>query len=209
MEDLSNEFVVVVKVSTIDEVIVTSVYVPPGTGSPINLKWTLNCLDCICGATRQKFLIGGDFNSKHICWGSQESDLRGEILLDWSTSHNIQILNQGERPTFDVFRNDKRFKSFIDVTFSSVLLLPSVVSWSVLERPTMSDHKYLFIELTGKLKAFTPTTMTYKIHAGHLHRFKADLAHKLDSYQKKLLCPANTTNEIDRKVEILTSSIQT
>ena len=42
------------------------------------------------------FNINGDFNSKHIIWGSTETDHRGEYLLDWMGENGMSFLNNGD-----------------------------------------------------------------------------------------------------------------
>ena len=41
------------------------------------------------------FQINGDFNSKHLIWGSSITDDRGLTALDWIARNNLHIINDG------------------------------------------------------------------------------------------------------------------
>ena len=41
-------------------------------------------------------MINGDFNSKHVIWGSTETDNRGDYLLDWLGENQLTFLNNGD-----------------------------------------------------------------------------------------------------------------
>ena len=42
------------------------------------------------------FSINGDFNSKHVIWGSSITDNRGDYLLDWMGENGMTFLNNGD-----------------------------------------------------------------------------------------------------------------
>ena len=81
-------------------------------------------------------IILGDFNAKHISWGSPESCPRGILLTDCFLDNNLLILNDGS-PT----RYDKRLDTYshIDVTCCSLPLSDKLV-WSTNESTHSSDH---------------------------------------------------------------------
>lgn len=47
----------------------------------------------------RSIIIAGDFNAKHVTWGSRINNARGNILLDWLAQHNLVIINEGVEPT--------------------------------------------------------------------------------------------------------------
>ena len=72
-------------------------------------------------------IIGGDVNSRHLSWGSSESQKRGEDLLEFIISKNLIVLNEGNKPTFsNILRGE-----VLDITFVSDVLINRVVGWRV------------------------------------------------------------------------------
>ncbi|GBP23610.1 hypothetical protein EVAR_80227_1 [Eumeta japonica] len=55
--------------------------------------------------------------------GSERNDARGVDLCDFLDSEGLHILNEGNTPTFEVFRGDRLLKSVVDVTACSSALL--------------------------------------------------------------------------------------
>ena len=39
------------------------------------------------------FMVNDDFNSKNVIWGSSHTDERGEYMLEWSRTNDMNILN--------------------------------------------------------------------------------------------------------------------
>lgn len=50
--------------------------------------------------TETPLILGCDANSHHLVWGSTNINPRGEALLSYIASTNLQILNSGNEPTF-------------------------------------------------------------------------------------------------------------
>ena len=72
------------------------------------------------------FNINDDFNSKHIIWGSTETDHHGEYLLDWMGEHQMIFLNNGDythtKPNGD--------KDVFDVMMMDINEQDIVTDWS-------------------------------------------------------------------------------
>ena len=81
-------------------------------------------------------IIGGDANAHHTEWGSTDTNLRGEQLLDWIGSTNLTILNEGNAPTFMT----QTRREVLDLSMCSVDLLGLVEGWEVLQEDSFSDH---------------------------------------------------------------------
>lgn len=64
----------------------------------------------------QHFLIGGDINAKSLWWGSRHDDHRGEAYFSFLDAAGLHILNEGDRPTFQVVRGGVLCTSIVDVT---------------------------------------------------------------------------------------------
>ena len=72
-----------------------------------------------CSIKNIEFIIGCDSNAHHSIWNSVTTDTRGETLVDFISSNNIILLNQGDKATF--CPNDNRnIQSHIDLTLSSI-----------------------------------------------------------------------------------------
>lgn len=53
-----------------------------------------------CKENNKSFIIGCDANAHHTVWGSTDINSRGESLLEYLSSNNIDICNNGDKPTF-------------------------------------------------------------------------------------------------------------
>jgi hypothetical protein len=89
--------------------------------------------------TKEKsIIITGDFNAKHPIWGGNVKNKKGEILLDWAYSLNMNILNDGLKPT--CIRPNGT--SYIDITLVCDKIMWRNPTWKVLEEESMSDHRF-------------------------------------------------------------------
>lgn len=96
-------------------------------------------------------LIMGDFNAKSPLWGSPTGDKRGEYFSEWLSTLNLNVLNDGIRPTF--IRGQT--KSYIDVTCCTKGIQKDISAWEVLDDETGTEHQYISFEIgkiTGKNK---------------------------------------------------------
>lgn len=93
-----------------------------------------------------RFIIGGDLNAKSFLWQSAREDDRGTFLAEVISELRMEVLNSGTKPTF--IRGG--CSSIIDVTFCSENLVSKIGKWEVLDDETMSDHEYLYFELSDE-----------------------------------------------------------
>nr|CAI5830343.1 unnamed protein product [Callosobruchus analis] len=91
-------------------------------------------------------LVLGYLNAKSIDWGSPTTDRRGRILCEWLAAMDMIVINDGLIPTF----SRRGSQSFIDVTFATQALSRKVLNWEVLDAESLSDHKYIYFEVTTK-----------------------------------------------------------
>ena len=68
-------------------------------------------------------------------------------MLKFLNSTNLEILNQGNDPTFC---NSRRLE-VIDITLGSLRLLESIKGWEVSSEPSLSDHRYIIFKLKGSV----------------------------------------------------------
>ncbi|XP_055622249.1 uncharacterized protein LOC129765838 [Toxorhynchites rutilus septentrionalis] len=92
-----------------------------------------------CKLKNKQFIIGCDANAHHTVWGSSDVNTRGECLLEYLMSHNINICNQGNDPTFV---NSVR-QEVLDLTLCSSKLSDTLKNWHVSSEESLSDHKHI------------------------------------------------------------------
>jgi len=103
---------------------------------------------------RGEAIIAGDFNAKHVAWGSPINDTRGEKLIEMIYSLNMIVCNEGQRPTFE--RDGS--SSYIDITAATELTASMMYNWKVLTENSLSLHNYITFNIaTTKSNAATPT----------------------------------------------------
>ena len=98
---------------------------------------------------RLPMVIGSDTNSHHVLWGNRESNTRGENLLDYLDSHELQWTNKGSSPTF---LNSRGQNSIIDLTLTNEDGKDLVQNWHVSSKHSDSDHRYVFYDIASKSK---------------------------------------------------------
>jgi hypothetical protein len=59
-----------------------------------------------CQSSKKQLIVRCDANTHHILWGSTGTNPRGESLMEFLVSSNLNILNCSNKPTF-VVRNRK------------------------------------------------------------------------------------------------------
>lgn len=99
LDEFTTNNIVVVKIETMAwEVYAISFYFEPD--SPIN-----NYLGQLTKVCRElglhRIIIWGDANAKSMWWGSPKSDKRGENMVETLIEMDMQVLNNGNIPTFD------------------------------------------------------------------------------------------------------------
>lgn len=100
------------------------------------LSWDLAafniCLErmgaVVRGANTQSIILAGDFNAKSPAWGCLTPNRRGEILLGWTVSFGLSVLNRGRASTCVRPQGE----SIVDVTFGSLWVAQKLNSWRVL-----------------------------------------------------------------------------
>ena len=90
-------------------------------------------------------IIGCDANAHNVLWNSTNNNERGEALLDYLLSTNLEICNQGHEPTFVV----QNRREVLDLTLASLNLAEEISYWRVDSTPSLSDHRCIRFNLAG------------------------------------------------------------
>jgi hypothetical protein len=93
-----------------------------------------------CQCRKKQLIIRCDANVHHIWWRSTGTNLRGVSLLEFLVSSKLNILNQGNEPTFEVCNR----KEDIDLTLGTNKISNLVSDWHVSGEPSLLDHRYMF-----------------------------------------------------------------
>lgn len=144
------------------------------------------------------FLCGGDYNAKHVQWGSRLNNPRGRALLQSILSNHLQIHSTGS-PTYwpsAISKQPDLLDFFVSRGMSS--FYSSILSLDDLS----SDHSAVLFDLSctplEKLPAPSLTSNTVDW----------DLFRHLLQTNLRLDLPLKTPADIDAAVEHLTTSIQ-
>ena len=81
------------------DVVMGSVYLPYDAQEPPPSKELVNLVQ-FCATQKLLLIVGCDANSHHTCWGSSDTNSRGNALLVYLVTTELDILNAGVKPTF-------------------------------------------------------------------------------------------------------------
>ena len=79
--------------------VVCSAYLPYDSEDPPPAR-ELEELVRYCENENIQLLVGCDSNAHHTAWGSTNCNSRGEALIEFLNTSNLEILNRGNEPTF-------------------------------------------------------------------------------------------------------------
>ena len=95
-----------------------------------------------CKKMNKQFIVGCDANAHHTVWGSTNINNRGESLLNYITTNNIDFCNKGNCPTFVTATRQE----VLDLTFCSEVISERIINWKVSDEISLSDHKQIGFE---------------------------------------------------------------
>jgi hypothetical protein len=116
--------------------VVRSAYLPYDSEDPLPSK-QFEDLVRYCEKENLYLVVGCDSNAHHSVWGSTNCNSRGEALVEFLNTTNLEILNGGNEPTFCFGGRSE----VIDITLGSLRLLESIIGWEVSSEPSLSDHR--------------------------------------------------------------------
>ena len=112
-------------------------------------------------------IVLGDMNAKHLAWGSQRSDPRGNIIYNVFSNKNLTILNDGS-PTY--FQARTNIKSHLDITACSSNLTHKL-TWNVYPNKHTSDHYPILIDY-NVTDLYTTKTAKWKFDNANWKMYK-------------------------------------
>jgi len=121
-------------------VVVVSAYLPGDEPVP---EEHFRKISDFCLRTKSELLLGSDANSHSVIFGSSDTNVRGETLVQLVAQLDWHFLNQGESPTFVTASRSE----VLDVTLCSTNLLPFVSDWRVSDETVLSDHRLIWLSL--------------------------------------------------------------
>jgi hypothetical protein len=127
------------------ELIVASAYLPHNSDEPPPTKEMRDIID-YCYSRKPDHIIGCDANAHHILGGGGTGTTpRGERLMEFQVSSNLNILNHGNEPTFVVCNR----KEVINLTLGTTNIGNLVSNWYVSDEPSLSDHRYICFQISN------------------------------------------------------------
>lgn len=127
-----------------EKVLLISVYISPNVSEDVT-ETLLEHLTTVLTGWRGYVIIGGDFNAKAREWASDREDRRGRTILEWTSSEDLFVANNGNTPTF--LREEQT--SYIDLTLSKHRALQNLVGWRLRDDVFSSSlHRYITFSLT-------------------------------------------------------------
>ena len=103
-------------------------------------------LDDLEGSIRQwsgPIIVAGDFNAKFRSWSEGPEGRKGQLLDEMMVALDLIVINQPEMATF----KRRASSSVLDLTFLRQTLRKHLREWTILEKESLSDHRYVCFEL--------------------------------------------------------------
>lgn len=140
LQELSSRDCTTVRIEYEDEegrmktVVISSAYLPHDEDAPtLVVKKVVE----YCRRKNLDLIIGSDANAHHEAWGSTDINDRGAVLLEYINGTQMDIVNQGNEPTF--ITSNRR--EVLDLTLASMNIRGYIHGWKVEQEPSMSDHR--------------------------------------------------------------------
>jgi len=121
-----------------DDVVLASGYLP-GDENIFPSREMIRLIN-YCENNSIPLVLGCDANAHHTSWGSSNTNLRGEMFVDFLMTTNMFVVNKGHKPTF---MDGMGREEVLDVTLASSNILEKVESWEVSSEASFSDHNYI------------------------------------------------------------------
>ena len=175
------------------KIVICSAYMP---GEDTDIPFIVKQLSEFCKRSNLQLLIGCDSNAHHTIWGNSDINERGEVVLDFLTTGDFEVMNKGCDPTF-VRAN---CSTIIDLTIASRFLSTRIENWEVSKDWSGSDHKYIVFSV-GKAEDFV---LTYRIPQ---RTNWADYRERLKVRVNKLNLNISSLSQLDKLAEDMNYAI--
>jgi len=150
--------------------VVCSAYLPYDSEDPPT-PMELEELVRYCENENLYLVVGCDSNTHRSVWDSSNS--RGEVLVEYLNSSNLEILNKGNEPTFC---SGGRLE-VTDIILGSRGLLESIIDWEVSSEPSLLDHRHILFILRGSV----PVRSIRNPRGTNWRFFKGDMGDRLET----------------------------
>ena len=128
--------------------VVCSAYLPYDSKDPPPSKEFENPVH-YCEKENLCFVVGYNSNAHHGVWGSTNCNTRGETLMEFLKTTNLEFLNRVNEPTFC---SGGRLQ-VTDISLGFLRPLESIIGWKVSSEPSLSDHRHILFILWGSVPA--------------------------------------------------------
>ena len=179
------------------ELVLGSAYLPYDASEPPPSKEVVSLIQ-YCSNNKLPLILGCDANSHHPCWGSIDSNERGNALLEYLVTTDLTILNKGTKPTFVVTKR----QAVIDITLASSDVAPFVTEWRVSDEESLSDHRYIKFRIQSGTQI---TPLWRNPRATQWEAFYADLEQAHGGRLRNIW----TTDDIENEVTVLQQHLKT
>lgn len=183
--------------NTNEELLLCSLYMPYEEKINIPCKMASDVIN-YSSDSGIPIIIGADCNAHHILWGSSDTNMRGEKLVEFLASTELVILNKGNIPTF----SNKLRNEILDVTLASQQITNRIQKWKVSTEETLSDHK----EINFVLECSVMTNTLFRnIRNTDWSTFNNVLISKLNKHKRAT--SLDSRDKLDKAVNFLTKSL--
>lgn len=136
------------KGKTNEELIFSSIYMPYGEQTNIPDETACEAIR-FSAESGIPIIIGADCNAHHALWCSSNTNMRGEKLVEYLASTELELLNTGNSPTF----SNRNRKEIIDISLASQSISNRIKNWTVSPEETLFDHKEIQFTLECNIDA--------------------------------------------------------
>jgi hypothetical protein len=172
------------------ELVITSAYLPYDSDEPPPSKEVKDITD-YCYSRKKQLIIGCDANAHHTLWGSISVNPRGESLMEYLVSSNLNILNHGNEPTFVVSNR----KEVIDLILGTNKIANLVSNLHLSDEKSLSDHRYICFQI-GNISI---NQVTYRNpRRTNWESYKDDLKVNLETLPRKMRTIKDTDGSVDQ-----------
>ena len=150
------------------------------------------------------FNINGDWNEKHMMWGSTKTDHRGMNLLNWMTKSNLVFINDGSSTHCHKVTGKE---DAIDLSITSMEFRKNVVRWKIYkdlsDNYNFSDH-YIMESLINfnPIVINTPDRITWDFDEQLIGDFNKEMIIKMEKWKSFYNKLKNDKKIVNKLVEL-------
>lgn len=140
----------VVQINKDNESIISKIWTERGCIDIINYynpcaKLSQTILEAVAGPLYGNAVWCGDFNSYNSLWGSNKTDVNGQLIEEFIDDNDLVCINNGEGMRYNSLRNKE---TALDLTFVSTIIA-GISTWSVIKHTTIGSDHYPIVTTVG------------------------------------------------------------